>query len=143
MLIRELMTDKVITVAADATLGDALFLLRKHHVRHLPVLQNGSLRGMISARDVEGWLTPRIATADEQEGEAEALDYVIEDVMSTSLHTIRDTDDVALAAETLAEQRIGAVPVLDKGGDCIGIVTTVDLLREFARRLREEAPEGR
>lgn len=139
MVVKDLMTTTLVTIDVDANLGDAMFLMQKHKVRHLPVMRNGRLAGMISARDVSGWLTPRIATEDEQEGEAEALDYVIEDVMATELITIGESDEIARAAELFAEKRIGGIPVLDSSGSCTGIVTVVDLLEEFARRLRGES----
>lgn len=48
----EYMTPKVITVTPDQTVEDCMGLMTKEHIRHLPVVENGKLAGMISIGDI-------------------------------------------------------------------------------------------
>ncbi len=50
--VREVMTEKVITVSPDRTVDDCMLLMTNKHIRHLPVMENGQLIGIISIGDV-------------------------------------------------------------------------------------------
>ena len=49
--IGDVMTPKPMTVPPDATFGRAMLLMHEHHFRHLPVVENGTAIGIVSARD--------------------------------------------------------------------------------------------
>ncbi|WP_027881242.1 CBS domain-containing protein [Meiothermus rufus] len=51
-LVREVMTDELVTVSPEATLADCMNLMTGHRVRHLPVIDNGQLVGVVSIGDV-------------------------------------------------------------------------------------------
>lgn len=51
-LVREVMTSNLITVPPDATVADCMNLMTSHRIRHLPVIENGQLLGVISIGDV-------------------------------------------------------------------------------------------
>jgi CBS domain-containing protein len=50
-VLREVMTDKMYTVTTDTSVENCLALLMRHHIRHLPVVEDGKLQGIISMRD--------------------------------------------------------------------------------------------
>ncbi len=50
--VREIMTSRVITVGPEQTLADCMALMTAHHIRHLPVLADGELAGLVSIGDV-------------------------------------------------------------------------------------------
>lgn len=50
--LNEIMTHEMITVHPDQTLEECMTLMTKWHIRHLPVMSEGRLVGMISMRDV-------------------------------------------------------------------------------------------
>ena len=50
--VSEVMTRDVVTVTREDTIVHCIALTRKHHVRHLPVVENGKTVGMISLRDL-------------------------------------------------------------------------------------------
>jgi CBS domain-containing protein len=60
-----LMTTSVITCTPETTIGDALSLMGSHHIRHLPVVRDGQILGLMSIRDV---LEFRLETLSEQDG---------------------------------------------------------------------------
>lgn len=51
-LVREIMTGEMITVKPETTLEQCMALITKHHIRHLPVVANGHLSGLVSIGDV-------------------------------------------------------------------------------------------
>ncbi len=51
-LVREVMTDEPITISPETTVADCMNLMTGHRVRHLPVMENGQLVGVVSIGDV-------------------------------------------------------------------------------------------
>jgi CBS domain-containing protein len=52
VLVREIMTTSLITVTPEMTVLDAMALMTHHHIRHLPVLEEGKLNGVVSMADL-------------------------------------------------------------------------------------------
>ncbi len=50
--VHALMTEKMFTVNPDTSMDDCMGLMNQHHIRHLPVVENDKLAGMVSMRDV-------------------------------------------------------------------------------------------
>lgn len=51
-LVREIMTEKVLFVTPEQTIDDCMALMSKHHIRHMPVMENNKPIGMLSVMDV-------------------------------------------------------------------------------------------
>lgn len=51
-LVREIMTSELITITPNTSLEECMQLMRNHHIRHLPVLENEKLTGIVSIGDV-------------------------------------------------------------------------------------------
>ena len=67
-LLREVMTDQMYTVATDTSVRQCLALMMLRHIRHLPIVENGNLLGIISMRDAVD------AMLDEHRSELQGLD---------------------------------------------------------------------
>lgn len=116
MRIQEIMHWPVKTIDRGAPIEAARGLMRVHRIRHLVVLDGAKIAGVVSDRDLGG---PR-AGYDPHAGIVE--DYMVEDIV-----TVRPATKVREAANLMRGNRIGCLPVLDKGR-LIGIVTDTDLL---------------
>lgn len=116
VLVNEIMTRRVLTVTSDASLADARRLLEQHRIRHLPVMRDGRLVGVVSDRDL------RSAHA------ADARHATVGDVMTPRPMTIGPRTRIEEAARLLVAHKIGGLPVVD-GNELVGIVTGDDLLR--------------
>jgi acetoin utilization protein AcuB len=114
MLVREIMTRRVITIDADTTLEAARRLLDKHRIRHLPVLANDRLVGM--DRDLRS------------AGAMNGRRTVVGGIMTPMPVTISSDTRVEDAARILLDRKIGGLPVVD-GETLAGIVSGDDLLR--------------
>lgn len=128
MNVREWMSPDPITVQLDTTVQQARELLTDHGFRHLPVVDRGSLVGIISDRDVA--ISERALRAAVRDRAVEDLlddARTVEAVMSPAPHVIGPDATVEEAARLLVSRRVNALPVVDDAG-LIGIITAVDCL---------------
>jgi acetoin utilization protein AcuB len=116
------------TVAPGDSLHIADGMMCMGEVRHLPVVSNGELVGVISQRDIlrAPGLSHLLSTA-----KAVLRSLRVDDVMSRELVTIGADASVGEAAHKLLSHRVGCLPVVESGA-LVGIVTTSDLLRALA-----------
>lgn len=126
MLAHEVMTENPRTIRESDTIGEAILVLETMDVRHLPVVDSqGNLVGMLSDRDL------RPIMRSFEDAAAQSLTPVAE-IMTAGPITVEVDSDIKEVIETILEQRVGAVPVVDGDGNIAGIISYVDLLRVFA-----------
>ena len=106
--------DPVTTTPLD-TLASAQSVMQREGYRQLPVVEKGTLVGLLSDRDLHA-----------HSGYLERTK--VDAAMTERLITVTPADTAAHTAGVLLEHRINAVPVVD-GGRLIGIVSRSDLLR--------------
>jgi acetoin utilization protein AcuB len=129
MHVRYWMSKDVITVEEDLSLMKASQLLKEHSIKHLPVIKNGRLAGIVSDRDLKEAQPSKTTSLDIHEL-CYLLDRVkIKSLMSTKLQTINPEEVVEKAAAVMLEKDISALPVVNKEGELEGIVTKGDLFR--------------
>lgn len=120
MKLREIMKATPQTVVENTSLGEAHQLMSKFGIRHLPVVVDGRLCGILSARDI---LAYRATTAFREDWWRAPVSAA----MIRSPQTANPEDSLTEAAGRLASSRIGALPVVDRG-TLVGIVTVTDVL---------------
>jgi len=125
MLVREIMKSPVTTISPDATILEACKLLQALAIRHLPVLEEGHLVGVLTDRDV------RFATSALCPSPHAASDSV-RCAMSTTVLTADPGDPIEEAARVMRSQKIGCLPVVE-GNLIVGIITDMDLLDAILR----------
>jgi len=142
MLVRDFLTPGVITITPATTLPEAIRLARERGVRHLPVVEEGKLVGIVSDRDLKQ------AMASPATGlEVHELKYLLDrlavrEIMTRAVITIEPTAPVEEAARLMVAERISALPVMD-GDRLIGIVTETDVLNLFLRAMGAGEPSSR
>lgn len=112
---------RVLVVGARDALALALRLMIGARLRHLPVVQDGRVVGVVTERDV-------LRRHAEVGSQAAALEWV-EDVMTKPPITVRATDEVATAQRIMLDRGVGCLPLLGAEDELVGIVTRSDLLR--------------
>jgi acetoin utilization protein AcuB len=125
-----MMTPFPYSIDVDATLAAAMELMRAHHIRHLPVVESGVLRGVISDRDIRGALGPDAHAAEKHS----VRNAFHDDAYTVEAHTPLDE-----VAQTMAERHIGSA-IVTKAGKLVGVFTTTDACVALARVLRERFP---
>ena len=126
--VRELMSEKVATVARRDTVEIADGVMTMGHIRHLPVLEGTEVVGILSQRDLfRSALGAALASGIQRPQEIMRM-LEVGDVMTTPAVTIEPEAPVQEAARAMEEKRIGCLPVVEKGR-LIGILTDTDILR--------------
>ncbi len=121
------MTRGPATVEEAAPVSDAAAEMAAGGFRHLPVVNaNGALVGMISERDLRARLGTDVARFED--ATADALAEPVLEAMTPDPVSLPATATLAQALEVFADERIGAIPVVDDADRPIGIVSYVDLL---------------
>ena len=131
MLVEEVMTAHTQTVRPDQSLSDVRKIFEEEGFRHLPVMGNDGLVGMITHTDLmRVTYGAHIAEADFEVNDLILESTTVEESMSKDLKTIESGADLKEAARIMRKYKIGCVPVVDNG-DLLGLVTTTDVLSVF------------
>jgi len=123
------MTSPAISVTPNTTLHEAKKIMLEHHIRHLPVVKNQELVGILSSGDVR-----RASPSDATSLSVWELNYLweqilVESSMTTKVISVHPDTPVLEAARLLAEHRFGCLPVVDANKHLQGILTEIDILR--------------
>src|SRR5262245_52830121 len=134
MKVADLMSRKLITVAPDDSVEGAVRLLRQRGVRHLLVVKEGRLVGIVSDRDIKRAMDP--GKRKKKLLNLGGLFFLLEpiyvrEIMTPDPVTIGPDLSAQEAAALMVAERFGALPVVKKG-ETVGIVTETDLLRYFS-----------
>lgn len=138
MKVRDWMSPNPHTLTCESTLGDAVAVMARHQIRHVPILDDGRVVGMISDRDVKMALGPDAVHLRLDEIDPRQAEGPLNWFMSDGAYTVRSDASMAEAAALLLDRRIGAVPVLD-GERLVGVLSVVDVLRAVLPLLGEPA----
>jgi acetoin utilization protein AcuB len=113
---------------------DAFELMQGRGIRHLPVVEDGELKGLVTDRDIRLALIPSpLSTPEDRMFHLGALERV-DEIMATELITVEPTTTIEEAAKLMAQYKIGAVPVVGQG-KLVGILTETDILSVFIEML--------
>jgi CBS domain-containing membrane protein len=129
-----IMTAPVITLKKQDSLEKAEHLFKKHHIRHIPVVSDDVVVGMLSYTDLL-----RLSFADltdNIDSDADALVYnmfTIKQVMKKNIITVSSSNSIKEVAEILATKEFHALPVVDNN-KLIGIITTTDLIKYLLKQ---------
>jgi acetoin utilization protein AcuB len=131
MVVQEIMTRNPYAIEADQPVRDAMQRLLSEDIRHLPVLDNGMLVGMLSDRDVRG-----IASATLTGEVGDQLSAPVSDLMTGDPISVGPEADIGEVIDLMIENKVGALPVMAED-KLIGIVSYVDVLRYAKTQLEE------
>ena len=133
MKVSEIMTRDVETVSPETTLQQAAQVMARIEAGVLPVVENERLVGVVTDRDIT---VRAVATGKDMASTR------ISDIMSAGVkHTFED-DEVDDVAETMANLQVRRLPVVDRDGRVIGIVSLGDIALEKKPRKVGEALQG-
>jgi acetoin utilization protein AcuB len=119
MLVKNWMIKKVVTISKNDLIMDALSLMKKFSIRHLPVVENKILIGLITESDLRQVMIPSLLK-----------EMRLDQIMIKNPVTIGPEESLEEAARLIYRYKIGGLPVIDKG-KLVGILTTPDILTAF------------
>lgn len=136
MKVSDRMTSEVVTLNEEQSLRDALTLQQRHKIRHIPVVADGSIVGILTDRDLKR-ASPSLLSGIDQERYDELLDTTrVAQVMTRDPRTVSPETSLKDVAKILIEGKFGALPVIEKNS-LVGIITEIDLLRALHDLLDE------
>ncbi len=119
MKVKNCMKSSPVSIGRTALLQEAVDLMKKHSIRHLPVLEGDQLVGFITESDLRHFYFPSIVE-----------DIAVHQVMVINPISINANDSIEKAAKLIHDFKIGGLPVLEKK-KLVGIITTSDVLSAF------------
>ena len=121
--VRDSMTRDVVTLGPEASAAEAWAVCREHNIRHVPVVEEGRLVGLVSDRDL------RDVRGGGGERESDTPRWVrLGDMMTRNIVTIHPLDTIEHAAREIYDRKIGCLPVV-ADGELVGITTSSDMMR--------------
>ena len=143
MRVNEVMGQAVTTISASDSAHTAVARMVARKIRHLPVVDaRGTLVGVLTDRDLRHYLFApavfkRIGSVS---ADAVLKAVTVNDLMSSPAISVGPDDELETAVGTMLRDKIGSLPVVDKGR-VIGIITETDLLRRVVTAGSPECAE--
>jgi CBS domain-containing protein len=135
--VRDIMTSPAIVAPPEMKVPAAIALMRQHTIRHLPIVLDDRLVGIVSRGDLREASTDAAINANSYESSFMLSRLTLGDIMTRKVFTVTPDAFVVHAAELLTANHIAGLPVVDKDGTIVGVVTDSDLLRLLASKLRQ------
>jgi acetoin utilization protein AcuB len=139
MQVRDIMSQLVITVTPEDNLRAALERT-EWAGRHIPVVQDGKIVGIITDRDIRLAMNSPLVLRERVQDERLLNDVPVAACMTPNPVTIDETASVEEAIDVLLSYRFRGLPVVSADGELVGILTTTDLLRFLRKCLSEGIP---
>jgi len=131
MYVDRIMTRDVVQIDENTRFTQLAALMRDHHIRHLPVVRDGHLVGLVTSRDLERVAPSPITTLSVGEANYLLGKLTAAKLMRTKVITCAPDTLVEEAARLLRQEKIGCLPVVETDGKLVGILTHEDLLDFF------------
>jgi CBS domain-containing protein len=154
MKVSDVMTTAVVTVSSETPLRDVAVMLTERRISGLPVVDDGRVAGVVSEGDILAKERGRVAERrglfgvlldDRATAELKLHARTAGTAMTSPALTIAPNRPVSEAAATMIDEGVNRLPVVDSGGELLGIITRADLVRAFVRtdeELTEDVREG-
>lgn len=130
MLVKDFMNSSPISVAPSTPISEAKNLMNQRRIRHLLVLDDRRLAGIVTDRDIRLNLPSPATSLSVWEVNYLLARLTVGEVMTKRVITVGPDQAMTDAARLLLEHKIGALPVVDRGA-LVGILTETDILRAF------------
>lgn len=123
------MTKNPITVEGDASVIEAMHILKEKNIRRLPVMKGGKLVGLVTEKMLFGYMPAKATTLDQWELHYLLSKTPVKAAMNPAPHTVTPSTPIAEAAALLHDRKLNGVIVVDaKGGSLVGLLTTTNAL---------------
>jgi acetoin utilization protein AcuB len=122
--IQDYMTKNPFSLNSDMSVESAVLLMFEHDIRHVPVLEEGRLVGIVSDRDISR------AGINEH-----LVSLKIRDVMTALPYNVSPDTPMTEVLQTMASSKLGCVVVQGQGGSLAGIFTAIDAVQTLAKSL--------
>lgn len=135
MIVSDWMNNHPVTVQPEETVEKARELLDRFRVNQLPVVRQREVIGIVTERDIRETVAGGAGDSVESDRTKPRRDVLretpVSTVMTTKVVSIRPENSMFEAAETMHDERISSLPVMDNNGQIVGMIARSDVLRAF------------
>ncbi|MFI1770492.1 CBS domain-containing protein [Thalassobellus citreus] len=129
-----IMTEPVITLNTTDKLEKAEYLFKHNHIRHIPVVSDNAVVGMLSYTDLLRLSFGDVTNSSDDSSDVLVYNmFTIDQVMKKQIITVSSSNSIKDVAKILAVEEFHALPVVDRNR-LVGIVTTTDLIKYLLRQ---------
>jgi acetoin utilization protein AcuB len=136
------MTSNPMTIEDDASVIEAIHVLKEKNIRRLPVMSKGKLVGLVTEKMLFGYMPAKATTLDQWELHYLLSKTPVKAAMNASPHTVRPETPIAEAAKLLHDRKLNGVIVVDPSGKLVGILTTTNALEALHWFASEAGKKG-
>jgi acetoin utilization protein AcuB len=122
------MTRNPITIEADASVIEAIHLMKEKSVRRLPVMQKGKFVGIVTDRMIKEYTPSKATSLDTWEVHYILSKTPVTEAMNPNPYTVTPETDLTEAARIIHDNKLYGVCVVDEHGSLIGILTTTNII---------------
>ena len=131
MRVKNRMTRNPVTATPKTTYNEAMRMMEKNDIHHLPILKkNGDLVGIVSQSDMLEAEPSRVSTLSVYEIASLLEKVTMDQLMSQPVMAIQGDCSISEAAHYMLEEDVGCLPVMD-GKELVGIITDTDIFKTF------------
>lgn len=120
MLVREIMSTRIVSVQPTSTVRDAALLMNRHNIGSVPVVEGKAVRGMLTDRDI----VLRCVAADRDPSSVK-----VSDICSQGAVSVSPNQSLSDAMNLMATEQVRRLPVVDNGS-LVGMLSLADIARE-------------
>lgn len=133
-----------LTIESGAPLDEAILLMNECDIRHLPVMREGHLVGVLSERDILNALVHQKKAESNSQNQSASVtaplgsslkEASVADVMSRDPYWVQLETPVSEVLRVMAGNKLGCAIIKGHGGSVTGIFTTTDALKLASRKL--------
>jgi len=126
--VRDWMTPNPVTIDSDATIIEAVHLLKEKGIRRLPVLKNGKLVGLVTERMLLSFSPGKATSMDSWEVHYLLAKTPVSAAMNPKPNTVLPDTELAECAQLIHDRKLNGITVVDADGKLVGILTTTNAL---------------
>jgi acetoin utilization protein AcuB len=128
LTVGEWMTKNPITIEQDASVIEAIHLLKEKNIRRLPVLSKGKLVGLVTEKMLYGYMPAKASSLDQWELHYLLSKTPVKAAMNPKPHTVPSDEPISEVAKLLHDRKLNGVLVVSKKGELEGLLTTTNAL---------------
>ena len=123
------MTKNPYTIEQDASIIEAIHLMKEKGVRRLPVMSDGRFVGLITDRMIKDYSPGKATSLDTWEVHYLLSKTPVKDLMNAEPMTVSPETDLSTAAQAILDHKLYGLCVVDAKGDLVGIMSVGDMLK--------------
>jgi acetoin utilization protein AcuB len=123
------MTVNPFTIQEDASIIEAIHLLKEKNIRRLPVMRGGAIVGLVTEKMLYGYVPTKVTSMDQWEVHYLLSKTPVKAAMNPKPYTVTPETPLAEAAKLLHDRKLNGVIVVDGRGALAGLLTTTNALQ--------------